>query len=211
MKGQAIVYSAAELAWIEEHSREPRAAAHASFVEAFGRQDVTLENFCALCKRRGWHTGRTGHFEKGGKTWNKGLSYPSHPNTVRTQFKKKQLPHNTKFLGHERLDKSGYIVISVAEKNPHTGYDRRYVLKHKWLWEQANGPLPKGMALKCLDGDRTNCAPSNWTPVPRALLPRLCGRWGRNYDDAPAEIKPVILAIVKLEHQARERRKGKSA
>lgn len=63
------------------------------------------------------------------------------------------------------------------------------------------------MCLKCLSDDKTNCDPSNWELIPRALLPRLNGRFGRNYDDASPELKPVILAVAKLEHQARERRK----
>jgi hypothetical protein len=40
--------------------------------------------------------------------------------------------------------------------------------------------------------------------VPRALLPRLSGKSGRNYDHAPDEIKPTIMAIARLEHAARD-------
>lgn len=32
---------------------------------------------------------------------------------------------------------------------------------------------------------------------------------GRDYDTAPAELKPTILAIAKLEHKAREAGKGR--
>ena len=62
---------------------------------------------------------------------------------------------------HERTSKDGYVEISVDQVNPHTGYERRFVHKHRHLWEQANGPLPDGMCLKCLDGDKTNTAPLN--------------------------------------------------
>ena len=41
-----------------------------------------------------------------------------------------------------------------------------------------------------------------------ALAPRLNGRFGRGYDTAPPELKPTILAIAKLEHAARIKRKG---
>jgi hypothetical protein len=207
-KGSWINYSADELAWIEANARRPRREAHAEFTVKFHRPDVSPSNYAALCKRNGWLTGNTGRFVKGQQTWNKGKSYPAHANTVRTQFKAGQLPHNTKFLGHERLSKEGYIEISVAETNPHTGYERRYVLKHRHLWEQVNGLLPKNMVLKCLDGDKTNTDPSNWEAIPRAMLPRLNGRFGRNYDTAPTEVKPAILAIAKLEHAAREKRRG---
>ena len=43
--------------------------------------------------------------------------------------------------------------------------------------------------------------------VPMALAPRLNGRFGRGYDSAPADVKPVLMTIAKLEHAARERRK----
>jgi hypothetical protein len=82
------------------------------------------------------------------------------------------------------------------------------VQKHRYLWEKANGPVPEGMRLKCLDGDRTNCDPSNWRAVPYALAPRLNGRFGRGYDAAPPELKPTIMAITELEHKARQVLKG---
>ena len=131
---------------------------------------------------------------------------PSSSASAATRFKKGNLPHNTNHLGHERVSKDGYIEISVDEVNPHTGYERRYVLKHRHLWIEANGPIPDGHRLKCLDGDRTNTDPANWEAIPYALAPRLNGKFGRGYDDAPAEIKPTIMAIAKLEHAVRNAR-----
>ena len=215
MKGRWIVYSAEELAFIQSVSRWPRAEAHAAFCQKFGRDDVSPQNLHALCKRKGWLTGRTGCFEKGLVPHNKGKKCApgkggNHPNARRTQFRKGNLPHNTQYLGHERVSKDGYVEISIDEPNPHTGYERRYVLKHKWLWEQANGPVPDGYALKCL-GDRLNTDPANWELVPRALLPRLAGgnRYKRvlAYDDAPDELKPTVLAVAKVQHAARNARK----
>ncbi|BAV64790.1 HNH endonuclease signature motif containing protein [Sphingobium cloacae] len=214
MKGRQIPYSADELAYIQSVSRWARDEAHAAFCQKFRRDDVSLQNFNALCKRKGWLTGRTGCFVKGQEAHNKGVPCAPgkggrHPNARRTQFKKGQSPHNTNYLGHERVSNDGYVEISIDERNPHTGFERRYVLKHKWLWEKANGPVPKGHALKCLDGNRLNTDPSNWELIPRAMLPRLNGRFGRGYDAAPAEIKPTILAIAKLEHRARTVKGGR--
>lgn len=207
MKGRAIEWSDAELSWIEARKGMVRRDLHAAFVAAFGRADVSLSNLNALCKRKGWLTGRTGRYEKGRTPENKGKSMPYNPNSARTQFKKGREPHNTRYLGHERIGTDGYVQISIAETNPHTGYGRRYVLKHRWLWEKVNGPLPDGMCLKCLDGDKTNCDPDNWRAIPRALLPRLSGgRWHKPYDDYEPEVRPAVLAIAELEHKARERR-----
>ena len=42
-----------------------------------------------------------------------------------------------------------------------------------WVWEQANGPVPKGHAVVQLDGDPANCEPENLDCVPQAVLARL--------------------------------------
>lgn len=215
MKGRSIPYSAKEVAWLQTNKSLSIREYHRLFCEVFGRADVTAANLHSLRKRKGWKTGRTGFFVKGEVPHNKGKPcLPGkggrHPNARKTQFGKGNLPHNTKFLGHERVSKDGYVEVSVAETNPHTGFSRRYVLKHKWLWEQENGPIADGYALKCLSDDRTNCDPSNWEAIPRALLPRLAGGNRYNprlaYDAAEPELKPAILAIAKIEHRARQRR-----
>lgn len=209
MKGRSIPYSAEEMRWLEAHRTLVIGEYHRRFCETFGRDDVTAVNLHSLRKRKGWKTGRTGCFEKGAVPVNKGKACAPgtggrHPNARKTQFKRGQEPHNTKYLGHERVSKDGYVEISVAERNPHTGYERRYVQKHVHLWTQKHGPVPEGFVLKSLDGDRSNTDPSNWELVPRALLPRLNGRFGRDYDKAPAALKPTIMAVAKLEHRVRE-------
>lgn len=212
MKGRAINYLPEELVWIEANRTLPRRVRHARFCWIFQRDDVTETQLNSLCKRKGWKTGRTGRFVAGATG---GPLSPEHRAAFmaageKTRFKKGQLPHNTKFAGHERITHDGYVEISIDEVNPHTGFERRYVLKHRWLWEKANGPVPEGHRLKCLDGDKANCDPSNWEALPKALAPRLNGRFGRGYDEAPAELKPTIMAIAKLEHQAREARRGRA-
>jgi hypothetical protein len=202
MKGHRIRYSRAELAWLEANRLLPIADYRRGFLAAFGR-DVCAHNLHQLRKRRGWRTGRTGHFAKGSTPANKGKRMPFNPNSAATRFKKGQLPLNTKYLGHERLSKDGYVEISVAETNPHTGFERRYVLKHKHLWEKANGPVPDGMALKCL-GDRSNTDPSNWVLIDRAILPRLNGGPHKSFmlfDQASPELRPAILAVAQLAHR----------
>ncbi len=200
MKGRAIPYSEHELAWIKAHATENRRDTHASFCQLFERSDVSLQCFNALCKRKGWMTGRTGRYAKGSIPPNKGKRMPFNANSARTQFKSGNLPHNTKYLGHERISKDGYVEISVDLPNPHTGFERSYVLKHRHLWEQKNGPLPKGMALKCLDGNRSNTSPTNWEPIPRAMLPYLGSHRGIDYDAAAPELRPSILLVAKVKH-----------
>lgn len=205
MKGAPIPYSAAELAWIKAHSTDPRAEMHAAFCTKFGRPDVSLININSLCKRKGWLTGRTGKFRAGKTPPNKGKSMPYNANSAATQFKKGGRTGRAndlyKPIGTERVSKDGY-----RERKIHDGLPRqsRWRAVHLVEWEAINGPVPADHCLKCLDGDRTNTAPENWQPIPRAMLPRLNGRrWSRGYDTAPNQLKPAIMAVTKLEHAAK--------
>lgn len=208
MRRKAIPYTEEELAYIEAGRTMPRRELHRWFVWTFDRDDVTVDHIRSLCKRKGWWTGQTGQFAKGAVPANKGKKMPYNPKRAATQFKPGHRPANSKYAGHERVNRDGYVEISIKETNPHTGFERRYVHKHRHLWEKKNGPVPEGYALKCLDGNKQNTDPSNWQAIPRAMLPRLNGIHGRGYDAAPAELKPSILAVTELEHRVRCNRKG---
>lgn len=212
MKGHWITYDAAEMVWLEANRLLPISAYHQAFNATFNRE-VSAVNLHALRKRKGWKTGRTGCFEKGLVPHNLGKPHPTRGRGAETQFKKGGLPHNTKWLGHERVTTDGYVEISVAETNPHTGYERRYVLKHVWAWEAINGPMPAGFCLKCLT-DRTNTDPANWELIPRALLPRLNGGARKQhlaYEDAEPSVRPALLAIARIDHRARQLRRAPSS
>lgn len=209
--GRRRRFNEAEIIWLRTNCTLEIGIYHAAFCKEFGREDVSADNLKALRTREGWKTGRTGRFEKGVTPANKGKPCPPgtggrHPNARRTQFKKGGLPHNTKYLGHERINKDGYVEISVAEKNPHTGYERRYVHKHVHLWVQQNGPVPTGHCLKSKDGNKLNTDPSNWELISRATLAALNQRHNPlDFNTAPAELKPAILAIAKLKVASRKK------
>lgn len=206
MKGRAINYSPKELDWIEAHSTEPRENMHAEFVRKFGRTDVSKTNINSLCKRKGWMTGRTGCFEKGMTSHNKGKKGFCPPGCEKGWFKKGERKGVAiklyKPIGTERVSKDGYLERKVNDDMP---LQQRWRAVHLIRWEEANGPIPEGYALKCLDGDKTNTAPENWIAVPRSMLPRLAGaKVGVNFDLAEPELKPAILAAAMLEQKARE-------
>ncbi len=203
MRGRGIVYSPKQLAWIERHCTTPRREAHARFCEKFNRSDVSLDHFKALCLRKGWVTGRTGTFPKGHVPDNRGKKMPFNANTARTQFKKgiRQgiAVELYKPIGTERVTRDGYIERKIHDGLP---LQRRWRAVHLINWEAVNGPLPKGHCLKCLNGDRSNTDPSNWTLISRSLQPFLNGHRGPNYDQSAPEVKPAILTLAKLK-QAR--------
>lgn len=207
-KGRGCKYTEAELAWLRENCTLPLADYHQAFRNAFPKTDVTPQKLLSLRKRYGWKTGRTGRFEPGAVSATKGMKMPFNARSAATRFRKGQIPQNFRGAGHESIDENGYVWIIVDQKNPYTGAATFRTQKHRWLWEQANGPIPEGHVLKCLDGDKANTDPSNWEAVPLGLLPRLNGKSGRNYDHAPAELKPTIMAVAKIEHRVHERRKA---
>lgn len=53
--------------------------------------------------------------------------------------------HLTEFT--ERINKAGYIKIYINKK---------YVLKHRYIWEKHNGIIPEGMVIHHIDENRTN-------------------------------------------------------
>ena len=211
-KGRRLKYSEAEITWLRENCALPLADYYRAFQAAFARSDVSAAKLHSLRKREGFKTGRTGRFEKGRPSPMKGRICPPgeggrHPNAIAAQFKKGHLPHTYRGPGHESVDEDGYVWIVIDRPNPWTGAATWRVHKHRYLWEEANGPVPEGMVLKCI-GDRGNCDPANWELVPMGLLPRLNGKSGRNYDRAPAVLKPTIMAVAKLEHAVRASREA---
>lgn len=215
--GRHRKFSPEEIAWLSENRSLTIGRYHEAFVSKFGRADVTADNLNSLRKRQGWRTGSTGRFAKGAASWNKGKRCAPgtgglHPNAQRTQFKAGgrtgRAAEIYQQVGAERVTKDGYLQRKVHDGLPmHT----RWQLVQRLEWEAINGPIPKGYALKCLDGNKRNTAPSNWEAVPRAVLARLNeGRFRKriSFDKSPAELKPALMAIAKIEHAISERRRG---
>lgn len=216
MRGHAISYSEAELAWLEANHALPIGEYAARFIERFGRAELSPANIHALRKRKGWRTGRTGRYEPGATPANKGIRCPDgkggrHPNARRTQFatgcRTGKAALNYKPIGSERLHKGGYVQRKIHDGMP---MQSRWRFVHLINWEAIHGPLPSGYALKCVDGDRQNTAAENWELVSRGVLARLNG--GRHktrlaFDDASPELKPTLMAVARLEQRAHELRK----
>lgn len=166
------------------------------FNDRFG-ENKTEQQIKTFVHNRGITSGRTGCFPKGHAPWNKGTKGQGLTGANRGSFKKGDVPLNTKPLWTERVcPKDGYILMKVPERNPHTGCPTRYKAKHVWIWEQANGPVPKGMAVIFRDGDKTHCKLDNLMLVTRAELLNLNRH---RYKEVPAELKPHVLALSTLQ------------
>jgi len=80
-----------------------------------------------------------------------------------TQFKTGHRPHNYLQVGSERINGDGYLDIKIADPHKWRG-------KHILVWEENNGPLPKGYCIIFGDRDRCNFEPNNLIMVSRQQL-----------------------------------------
>lgn len=108
-----------------------------------------------------------GQFKKGHKPMNKGKKWKDYMSkegqlkSLKTTFKKGNIPHNHRIVGSERITKNGYIEIKISEPN-------KWQLKHRYVYEKEYGEIPKGFNLIFLDGDRQNIKLDNLKLVSKA-------------------------------------------
>lgn len=140
----------------------------------------------AYMKNHGLKNGLNMQFKPGNASFNKGKKYPGQTN--KTSFKKGNKPINYRPVGSERVNVDGYIEIKVADSN-------KWRLKHRVIWEEANGPIPRGHALIFADSDKLNVSLDNLILVSRSQLARL----NQNHlitNDAELTKTGIILADI---------------
>ncbi|MCW8829976.1 MAG: HNH endonuclease [Gammaproteobacteria bacterium] len=164
--------------------------------EKFG-MERTVAQMRAFMKNHKITCGRTGQFEKGNIPWTAGTAGTGVCKPNSGCFKKGDVPANRNELGAERIcSKDGYVLVKINEPNPYTGAPTRYRAKQLVIWEQHNGPIPKGMIVTFIDGDKLNCDIDNLELITKAEnLQR--NRIGIN--KFPDELRPNIRALAKLE------------
>lgn len=121
----------------------------------------------------------------------------------RTSFKKGQKPKNYKPVGSERIDTDGYVIVKISDIGPRP---KRWRHKHKLIWEELHGPIPKGHCLIFLDGNSQNITLENLQLVSRSQLARL----NQNHliSDNPEATKTGII-IADIYRKIGERKKAK--
>ena len=199
------LYTEEQIQYLRDNYRDISVAEMAEkFNTEFGTY-FTVRQINTALKNRRICSGRLGQFQKGQISWNKGSKGLTGPN--RTSFKKGHLPHNTRHLWYERVGKrDGRVEISVPEKNPYTGYNRRFKAKHVWLWEQEHGPVPDGHVVAFADGNPANFDMENLVLLDRLELLRLNKH---RHKKAPEEVQPVLITLAKLEAKAIRVKRGR--
>ena len=125
--------------------------------------DVKWKSLAVKCRRMGCTNGINSRFQKGYIPHNKGCKGQWSPGCEKTWFKNGHKPHNHMPVGSEVVDTEGYVKVKIAEP-------KKWEFKHKMVWRNFNGPIPKGCAIIFRDGDRLNCDISNLKVVTKGEL-----------------------------------------
>ena len=127
--------------------------------------NLTERQIHTFKKNRNLKSGLDGRFKKGQKVWNKGMK-GLNIGGKETQFKKGQTPINYRPVGSERVNVDGYVEIKI--KDPST-----WEPKHRVVWEEANGKVPKGHVVIFGDSNRLNVDLDNLILITRRQLSYL--------------------------------------
>ena len=102
-------------------------------------------------------------FHKGLIPPNKGkkLSPEQYARCAPTMFKKGNRPATQVPVGTEVVTTDGYVKVKVADPN-------KWRLKHHMIWEEHNGPIPKGYNIQFKDRNPLNVAIDNLYIISRA-------------------------------------------
>lgn len=170
------------------------------FNDKFGtnKSELAIKSYC---NNRGFNSSNDGRFKDGNRSWQTGLSkdeFKSHY----SEESFNRLTHNmiegnkTHKIGDEVV-KWGLpcVVVSTDYSLP---YEKRIMLKRRYIWEQAHGRIPEDHMILNLDGDSFNCDLSNLACVPTKYRPQLNknGWLGKSKDLTLAAIKWCELSYV---------------
>lgn len=135
-------------------------------------------------------------FKKGHESFNKGLKQADYmsPESIKktkaTRFKKGNIPHNTNYDGHERINVDGYI-----EQRIRRGV---YRLKHRIVWEKKNGPIPKGCLVVFKNGNPLDCSIKNLE-----LITKEENMLRNSKHDYPREIIPSMALVSRIKNKVK--------
>jgi hypothetical protein len=131
-----------------------------------------------------------------GKKWTDYMSEQGMKGSLKTAFKKGTVPPNYKPVGSERTSKDGYIEIKVGEGM------RQWRLKHRVVYEQHFGKIPKGYNVEFKDRNRLNISPENLVLRTRKENMKL-----NSYHNLPKELANTIQLIGALNRQINKSKK----
>ena len=148
-----------------------------------------LESSLEKIQRTGYETSKSpasiaARFQKGSVPLNKGkkVSPEVYSKIQPTMFKKGRTPVNHREVGAERVNVYGYIEIKVSEPNS-------WRLKHRVMWEQVNGTIPRGYNVQFKNHNPLDCRIENLYLISKA---EQMAKENSFYAKYPKEIQEII-------------------
>ncbi|MFT9052075.1 HNH endonuclease signature motif containing protein [Liquorilactobacillus nagelii] len=138
-----------------------------------------------------------GQFVKGGIPYNKGIKRGSFGRMAETQFKSGGAPHNTLPVGTERRMTDGYLKRKVQLSGKRSEQWRPV---HQLVWEEENGPIPKGHRVIFLDGNKDHLEIENLKLVSKDEVVQLNHNKFRFSD---GKLTKAGLGILKIEEKVK--------
>lgn len=146
--------------FIAENIRGRSYAELAAMVREHFGIEFTVRQAQTYAKNHGLANGRDGRFAKGCIPYNKGkkqtefMSPEQIENSKRTRFQTGHMPHNHLEVGTVVVTTDGYLARKIGEPS-------QWEMVHRRVWEDHNGPIPKGYCIIFMDGNPLNCDISN--------------------------------------------------
>lgn len=173
--------------------------------EKFG-SSYTKEQLKSYYNNHNLNSGLTGRYEKGnvpytkGKSWDEYMSPEGRQNSMKTTYKKGDMPHNTVPVGTITKTAEGVALIKVSMDG---GQWDRWMPIHRKVWEDHHGPIPEGMMVIFKDGNKDNWEIDNLALITNGENAQLNTR-GLRFDN-PEKTEAGLL-IAKMYQAARKRR-----
>ncbi len=160
------------------------------------KTNIILENLQLVDLHHHSEKSINARFKKGVKVWNAGLKgWQAGGNSTKTQFKKGQLPHNTRKDGDERINKEGYTEVRVG--------NAKWMLKHRLVYQEHHKvTLETHEYVSFKDGDRQNFAIDNLELKTRAQMLEK-----NTIHQYPPELQDVIRVLGKVKKTIKKKEK----
>jgi len=198
------------LDWLRENCT---GISNKELAELFNRKfgmNVTPKQIAGVKKNHSFSSGLTGRFEKGCNSPTKGKKIsdfmtPEQQEIFKSyQFQKGKEALNKLPVGSIR--KNGkYLIIKTTDQ--YETQKENWELYHRWVWQQAHGPLKPGEIVIFRDNNPMNCDLDNLRVIDRRI--NLLMNRNKRKSIIP-EITDSAIELSKLEVRIKERREGKT-
>lgn len=167
--------------------------------ETFGT-NYGVNHIKAYMKNHGLKNGLDTKFKKGHEPQNKGKKGVYASGSEKGWFKKGQKPVNHKPVGSERIDRDGYVLIKTKEPNV-------WDLKHRVVWREHHGEIPKDQVVIFLDSNTLNTDISNLALITRSELKIMNQQGLKNTNAALTETGVFIARLTDKKFKLKRNKK----